>query len=393
MGVFVRCKTVQDVNWARQRALVRVDFNVPLDACSCITDDLRIRAVLPTLEYLLDEGASLVLMSHLGRPTAKDRDRLTLRPVADRLAKLLHRNVSLITNINAPPDNPDPDGQTVLMLENTRFHVGENGNDPDLARRFSQWGDIYVNDAFGSMHRAHASTSGVAQFMPAVAGLLVAKEIEFLSSLTSAPERPMVVLMGGAKINDKIEVIHNLMELADALLLGGGMSNTFLQALGHEMESSLVERSALHLARKILDAGRQKIQLPSDLQVGAAPERGTAYQTVGIDDIPRGWMALDIGEATVAHYANRIGSAATVFWNGPMGLSEVPPFNRGTDMLAQRLAELEGVTTVIGGGDSAAAVHRIGLAEAFSHVSTGGGATLEFLGGKILPGLSVLESA
>ncbi len=388
----MRYKTVKDVEWARQRALVRVDFNVPLDAHGCITDDIRIRAALPTLEYLLERGASLVLVSHLGRPKAEDRERLTLRPVADRLAQILHRNVSLVTDIDATPDSTDPNDQAIMLLENTRFHKGEIENDPDLARRFSRWGDIYVNDAFGSMHRAHASTLGVARFLPAVAGLLVAKEIHFLSPLTSAPERPLVVLMGGAKISDKIEVIQNLMKLVDAFLLGGGMANTFLQALGHDMGSSLVEQGALHLAKEILDAGRQQIQLPSDLQVGAAPELDTAYQTVGVDEVPRGWMALDIGEATVAHYANRIGNAATVFWNGPMGLSEVPPFNRGTDMLARCLAELKDVTTVIGGGDSAASVRRIGLAEAFSHVSTGGGATLEFLAGKTLPSLSILKS-
>ena len=386
------CQSVRDVAWAGQRALVRVDFNVPQDAAGQVADDTRLRAVLPTLQYLLAEGASLVLMSHLGRPQPDNQARFTLLPVAERLAQLLHRKVCLITDIDSSPTMANPQEPAVLMLENTRFHAGETRNDPDLAQRFSQWGDVYVNDAFGSMHRAHASTVGVGRFLPAVAGLLVAREIQFLSPLLAEPERPMVALMGGAKISDKIEIIFNLLELVDVFLLGGGMANTFLLAQGHDMAASLVERDVLHQARDILAAGGDKIHLPADLQVGAAPAEGTAHRTVNVDAVPAGWLALDIGEATIAHYANRLAGAATVFWNGPMGLAEVPPFDRGTRLLAQCLSELKGATTIVGGGDSAAAVHRANLTDTFSHVSTGGGATLEFMGGKELPGLQALNS-
>ncbi len=388
----MQCQSVRDVAWAGQRALVRVDFNVPQDAAGQITDDTRLRATLPTLQYLLAEGASLVLMSHLGRPQPDDQARFTLLPVAERLARLLHREMCLITDLDSSPAMANPQDQAVLMLENTRFHAGETRNDPDLAQRFSQWGDVYVNDAFGSMHRAHASTVGVARFLPAVAGLLVAREIQFLSPLLSAPERPLVALMGGAKISDKIEIIFNLLERVDVFLLGGGMANTFLLAQGHDMAASLVERDVVHRARDILAAGGDKIHLPADLQVGAVPAAGTAHRTVNVDAVPTDWLALDIGEATIAHYANRLAGAATVFWNGPMGMAEVPPFDQGTRLLAQCLSELEGTTTIVGGGDSAAAVHRAGLTDAFSHVSTGGGATLEFVGGKELPGLQALNS-
>jgi len=385
-------KSVRDVAWAGRRALVRVDFNVPQDAAGHVTDDTRLRAVLPTLQYLLAEGASLVLMSHLGRPEPDDQARFTLRPVAARLAQLLHRTVHLITALDPARDALRPHDQAVLMLENTRFHAGETRNDPDLAQCFSRWGDVYVNDAFGSMHRAHASTVGVAQFLPAVAGLLVMREIKFLQPLISAAARPMVALMGGAKISDKIEVIRNLLARVDVLLLGGGMANTFLLAQGHDMAASLVEGDVLHRARNMLEAGASKMHLPVDLHVGAAPEAGTPHRTVDVDAVPAGWLALDIGEATIAHYANRLAGAATIFWNGPMGLAEVPPFDQGTNRLAQRLAELTEATTIVGGGDSAAAVHRAGLTDAFSHISTGGGATLEFVGGKALPGLQVLNS-
>ena len=277
------------------------------------------------------------------------------------------------------------------MLENTRFHVGESKNDPNFARFLSEWGDIFVNDAFGSMHRSHASTVGVTKFLPAVAGLLVAEEIKYLNPLTSNPRKPLVVLLGGAKISDKIGVIDNLMDSVDTFLLGGGMANTFLQAKGFNMAASLVEGDALPLACEILKRGREKIHLPTDLHAGASPEAGTLHQTVDVDEVPAGWLALDIGEASIAHYANRLAGAATVFWNGPMGLSEVPPFDTGTIRMAHCLSELKGATTIIGGGDSAAAIHMAGLADAFSHVSTGGGATLEFVGGKDLPGLQALD--
>lgn len=384
-------KSVRDVKWTGQRALVRVDFNVPQDAGGHITDDVRIKAALPTLQYLLRRNTPLVLMSHLGRPQYSNESRFTLQPIADRLAQLLKLEVHLVTDAGKSPSLPRKEFPGVLILENTRFLMGEVENDLKLAERLSKWGDIFVNDAFGSMHRSHASTVGIAEFLPAVAGLLVSEEIKYLSPLISSPEKPLVAILGGAKVSDKIGVFHTLLDLVDAFLLGGGMANTFLQAGGIDMAASLVEREALPKAREILRKGRGKIHLPTDFLVGAAPEAGTAHRNVGADEVPNGWLALDIGEASIAHYANRIAGAATVFWNGPMGLSEVPPFDKGTAKLAQCISEMKGATTIVGGGDSAAAIRKAGLEQSFSHVSTGGGATLEFVGGMELPGLQALD--
>lgn len=383
-----------DMVWRGRRALVRVDFNVPQDEAGNITDDTRIRAALPTIAWLQAQGASQVLMSHLGRPQAGTGTCCSLQPVAAHLSSLLGQPVPLITAIEAPESlarvRALAPGQ-ILMLENTRFQPGETRNEAHLAQLYSQYGDVYVNDAFGSMHRAHASTAGVAAGLPAVAGLLVHRELTFLAPLLTNPRTPGVILMGGAKISDKIRVIHNLLQHMDTLLIGGGMANTFLKAQGHEVGDSLIEASALPLARQLLREEGHRIQVPIDVHIGRAAAPDTERRMVPADAIPAGWMALDIGEATIAHYANRLAGAATVFWNGPMGVSEIPPFDTGTTALAGCIAGLEDAVTIIGGGDSGAAVHRAGLAEAFSHVSTGGGACLEFLSGTPLPGLVALD--
>lgn len=387
-------KTVRDVSWRARRALVRVDFNAPQDADGRITDASRIAAALPTLEYLLAQGASrITLMSHLGRPRPGEETRYTLRPVAERLAALLQRPVPLIASLDSPLPDPSPPAAPVLLLENTRFHDGETQNDAALARRYSRFGDAFVNDAFGSLHRAHASTVGVAHCLPAVAGLLVAKELRYLSPLLSQPRAPTVALMGGAKISDKIAVVHRLLEQVDALLIGGGMANVFLQAQGHDMGASRVEKEALPDAQALLRQAGDKIQLPTDVHAARAVSAAAERRMTSVEAVPPGWMALDIGEATIAHFANRLAGAATIFWNGPMGIVEVPPFDAGTTALAQRMAECREAVTIIGGGDSSAAVHKAGLAAAFTHVSTGGGATLQFLAGQELPGLAALADA
>ena len=402
MGARRRCrrtravnkKTVRDVSWRARRALVRVDFNVPQDADGRITDASRIAAALPTLDYLLAQGASrITLMSHLGRPRPGEETRYTLRPAAERLAALLQRPVQLIADLDSPWPASSPAAERILLLENTRFHAGETRNDDALARRYSRFGDAFVNDAFGSLHRAHASTVGVAHCLPAVAGLLVAKELRYLSPLLSQPRAPTVALMGGAKISDKIAVIHRLLEQVDALLIGGGMANVFLQAQGHDMGASRVEKEALPDAQALLRQAGGKIHLPTDVHAARAVSASAERRMTPVAAVPPGWRALDIGEATIAHFANRLAGAATVFWNGPMGIVEVPPFDAGTTALAQCLAQCRAAVTIIGGGDSSAAVHKAGLAAAFTHVSTGGGATLAFLAGQELPGLAALADA
>ncbi len=383
-------KTLVQVDWTQQRALVRVDFNVPLDKAGRIRDDMRIRASLPTLQYLLHHGASLVLLSHLGRPASAADTHYSLKPVAERLAQLLQRPVSFIPELRQSGDHQRPAG-TVAMLENTRFHAGETTNDSELAYAFSQYGDVFVNDAFGSMHRAHASTVGIATLLPAVAGSLVAKELQYLAPLLTHPRAPAVAILGGAKISDKIQVIRNLLTTMDTLLIGGGMANTFFRAQGYETGDSLVEDSAVPVARALLDEAGTKLYLPVDLHAAQAFSTTAARQTVAVDSLAPGWMALDVGPATIAHFTNRLAGAATVFWNGPMGVTELVPFDHGTVALAQCVAGLSDAITIIGGGDSAAAIHAAGLDQAFSHVSTGGGACLAYLAGQDLPGLSALH--
>ena len=389
-----RKKTIREVSWEGKRALVRVDFNVPISSDGRVGDDTRIRATLPTLKFLRTHGASLVLLSHLGRPNGRPDPRYSLRPVAQRLSQLLDADVRFpgaVTGAHAEAAAADLDRGELLLLENTRFDPGETSNDPALSAALARLGDLFVNDAFGSAHRAHASTTGVAAHLPSVAGLLMEKELTYLGEALEDPKRPFIAILGGAKVSDKIAVIEQLLQKVDAILIGGGMANTFLAAAGCQMGASLVESEVLDTARALHSTGEDVIQLPVDLTVADSFSADAVYRTVSVTEIPTGWMALDIGEATVAHFANRLAGARTVLWNGPMGVFELPPFARGTVAIAEMLAGLTQATTIVGGGDSAAAVQQVGLAERISHVSTGGGASLEFLEGKLLPGVAALD--
>ncbi|HXE71589.1 MAG TPA: phosphoglycerate kinase [Candidatus Nitrosotenuis sp.] len=386
--------TIRDMDVAGKRVLVRVDFNVPLEG-GRVTDDSRIRAALPTLRYLLDRGAALILMSHLGRPKGKPRPEFSLAPVAEHLARLLGRPVQMAPDcvgeaVAAMARTLQP-GQ-VLMLENLRFHPEEEANDPDFAARLAALGEIYVNDAFGAAHRAHASTQGVARYLPALAGFCMESELTQLGSILTSPDRPFVVVLGGAKVSDKLGVLESLVERADRLLIGGGMAFTFLAARGLEVGSSLCERELLEKAREIEEkaSGRGvQLVLPVDVVVAARPEPGIPCAVVAVDQIPAGQMGLDIGPRTVEIFRTALADARTVFWNGPMGVFEVPPFDRGTLEVARAVAASQ-ARSVVGGGDSVAALHQTGLADQITHVSTGGGASLEFLEGRELPGVAAL---
>jgi phosphoglycerate kinase len=390
----MRKQTIRDIDWQGKRALVRVDFNVPQDDEGHVTDDARIQAALPTLNYLREQGASLVLMSHLGRPKGGPDPKYSMRPVAEHLEAILGqpvRFVEEVTGAEAEAAAQSLQPGEILVLENTRFDPRETKNDAALSKELAKLGDIFVNDAFGSAHRAHASTTGVAAQLPAVAGFLMEKELEYLGGVLENPERPFVAIMGGAKISDKIAVIEKLLEKVDVILVGGGMANTFLAAAGYHMGKSLVEEEAVATAQKLMRIGAGRIYLPVDLRVADQFSADAGSRIVSIDEVPDGWMALDIGVATVAHYANRLSGARTVVWNGPMGVFEFPAFARGTVAIADILANLNNATTVIGGGDSAAAVRQAGLEDRMSHISTGGGASLEFLEGRELPGVAALN--
>jgi phosphoglycerate kinase len=386
-------KTIRDIDFKHKRLLVRVDFNVPLKDGK-VTDDTRIRAALPTIKYLIEGGGEVVLCSHLGRPKGGPDPKFSLAPAAARLSELLGQSVPLVADcVGIVAENAAAEmlpGQ-VILLENVRFHPEEEKNDPVFAQRLSVLADFYVNDAFGSAHRAHASTEGVAKYLPAVAGFLMEKEIEYLGQAVSNPKHPYVAILGGAKISDKIGVIENLLTKSDKLLIGGGMANTFFKAQGIEMGDSLVEDSSLDTARALLAQGGEKIILPVDAVLGDQFDAGARKQTVSVKDgVPAGWWLLDIGPQTVARFGEALKGAALVVWNGPMGVFEFPAFAQGTNAVAKLVAEC-GATTVIGGGESVAAVEQAGLADKMSHLSTGGGASLEMLEGKILPGLAALQ--
>ena len=386
-------KSIREIDWQGKRALVRVDFNVPLNNGQ-IGDDARIQAALPTINYLLEQGAAVILMSHLGRPKGRIDPALSLAPVAEHLGDLLDGPVQFCAVTTGPAAEAAAQALTagqVLLLENSRFDPREKANDGEMSRQLAALGDVFVNDAFGSAHRAHASTTGVAELMPAVAGFLMQKELDYLGGALQAPASPFVAILGGAKISDKIGVIEALLGKVDAILIGGGMANTFLAAAGNAMGDSLVESESLALAGELMQQGAGIIQVPVDLRIASAFSADAENRVVGVDDVPDGWMALDIGPATIAHYANRLAGAGTVVWNGPMGVFELPPFAQGTVAIAEILAELAHATTIIGGGDSAAAVRQAGLETKMSHVSTGGGASLEFLEGKELPGVAALD--
>jgi phosphoglycerate kinase len=389
----VNKKTIRDIDAQGKRVLVRVDFNVPLEG-GIITDDTRIRAALPTIQYLLDGGATLILCSHLGRPKGQVVDDLRMDPVAHRLSELLDRPVSKLDDCIGPEVEAAVQATQpgdVILLENTRFQPGETKNDPALAGQLAALADLYVNDAFGSAHRAHASTEGVAHRLPAVAGFLMEKELEFLGGALALPAHPFIAILGGAKISDKIGVIENLLGQVDALLIGGGMANTFLKADGYDVAESLVEEDSLDTARDLIGRAGDDLVLPVDVTVADRFAADAFAQVVAVGSVPRGWRILDIGPRTLELFHERLAGARTVVWNGPMGVFEFPKFAQGTEAVARMLADLPEATTIIGGGDSAAAVQRSGLADRMSHISTGGGASLEFLEGKTLPGVAALQ--
>jgi phosphoglycerate kinase len=385
-------KTIRDVDVRGKKILVRVDFNVPLKNGE-VLDDTRIRAALPTLRYLLERDASLLLCSHLGRPKGKPDPALSLKPVASRLQTLLGRPVAFAEDCIGPvarraAENLPKGG--VLLLENTRFHPGEKKNDPEMAKELAALAELYVNDAFGSAHRAHASTEGVAKYLPAVAGLLMEKELRYLGEAIESPAHPFVAILGGAKISDKIGVIQNLLHKADVVLIGGGMANTFFRAQGYPMGDSLVEEDALETARNLLETAGKQLRLPVDVVIADDFRADANLRVMEMAAIPDGWRVLDVGEETVAAYAKVISKAKTVVWNGPMGVFEFPAFAKGTFGIARALADSDAVS-IVGGGESVAAIKAAGLAESITHISTGGGASLEMLEGKTLPGVAALE--
>ena len=385
-------KTVRDIEVEAKRVLVRVDFNVPL-AGGRVTDDTRIRAALPTINYLLDHRAKVILMSHLGRPKGKVVGELRLDPVAERLAELLDRPVRKLDDCIGPEVEAavaEMQPGDVILLENTRFHPEERANDPAFARKLASLADVFVNDAFGAAHRAHASTVGVAEYLPSVAGFLMEKEIAVLGQALAAPEHPFVAILGGAKISSKIGVIDNLLTKVDGLLIGGGMANTFLKAQGHEVGQSLVEDDSLDVARETLERAGKKLTLPVDAVVADRFDAEADSKVVPVDQVPNDWLILDIGPGTVELFKRELAGARTVVWNGPLGVFEFPRFAAGTEAIARFLADLK-ATTIIGGGDVVAAVGQAGVADRIAHVSTGGGASLEFLEGKVLPGVAALD--
>jgi phosphoglycerate kinase len=390
-------KTIRDVDVQGKRVIVRVDFNVPLKERQ-VADDTRIEAALPTIEYLLEHGAAVILMSHLGRPKGEVVDDLKMDPVAERLSELLGQPVNKLDDCIGPEVEKAVGAMEpgdVILLENTRFHAEEKANDPGFAAELAALGEVYVDDAFGAVHRAHASTEGVAQAMrekgrPAVAGLLVEKELESLGKAVEDPEHPFVAILGGAKVSGKISVIESLLERCDRLLIGGGMANTFFLAMGYEMGDSLVEEDAVSTARSLVDRAAGKLVLPVDVVIADAFDNSAQTKVVAPNEVPSGWRILDIGPKTVATFESALKDARTVTWNGPLGVFEMPMFATGTFDIARLLAELD-ATTIVGGGESAAAVQQIGLADQMTHVSTGGGASLQFLEGKALPGVEALD--
>ena len=389
-------KTIEDIQVSGKKVLVRCDFNVPLDADKNITDETRINAALPTIKYLLDHKAAVILCSHLGRPKGEFNMKYSLAPVAKRLSEKLGFEVKLAKDVIGPDAKKlaaEVKPGEAILLENVRFHAEEEKNDPAFAKELASMAEIYVSDAFGTVHRAHASTAGVADYLPAVAGFLIGKELNFLGKAVTDPERPFVAILGGAKVKDKIGVITNLLEKVDTLIIGGGMAYTFMKAQGGTIGDSLVDDERLGLALEIIDKAKSKgvnLLLPVDTVIADAFEGYTEIKTCKAGQVPDGWQGLDIGPETVKLFSEAIKTAKTVVWNGPMGVFENPDFAKGTLAIATAMAE-SNATTIIGGGDSAAAVTQMGLASKMSHISTGGGASLEFLEGKTLPGVAALN--
>ena len=390
-------KTIRDINWAGKTAVMRCDFNVPLKD-GVITDDTRIKASLPSIQYLIDNGARIVLMSHLGRPKGKANPEFSLAPVAVRLSEYLGKEVKFVPSDVVVDSNVKKaaselaDGE-VMLIENVRFRAEEEKNDPGFAAELSELGDVFVQDAFGTSHRAHASTTGIAKYIPAVSGFLIEKELKFLGSAVDDPVRPFAAIMGGAKVKDKIPVITNLLDKVDMLIIGGGMAYTFFKAQGYSIGKSLLDEEGLSLAADILklaDEKGVKFMLPVDVVAADEFSNDSPYDVYDVDKIPEDKMGMDIGPKTIALYSEALAQAKTIVWNGPMGVFEMENFAVGTRAIAECLAGLD-ATTVIGGGDSAAAVTQFGLADKMTHISTGGGASLEFLEGKELPGIAVIE--
>jgi len=385
-------KTVKDIDLKGKRVIMRVDFNVPMDK-GVVTDDKRIKASLPTIKFVLDQGAALILMSHLGRPKGGPDPEFSLKPAAEVLAGLLGKPVQMAPDCIGPEVEKMAKALKpgdVLMLENTRFHPEEEKNDLELAKKMAALADVYVNDAFGSAHRAHSSTEGIARYLPAVSGFLMEQELEYLGRAVSNPERPYVAILGGAKISDKILVVETLLSKCDKLIIGGGMANTFLAAKGYNMQDSLVEAVSVETAKTIMAKAGEKLILPVDAVIADKFEAEADSQVVDADKIPEGWRMMDIGPKSIELFKSALAGAKLIVWNGPMGVFEMPKFAEGTFAIAKLLAE-SGATTVIGGGDSASAVKKAGVAKQMTHVSTGGGASLEFLEGKELPGVAALN--
>ncbi|HOA42083.1 MAG TPA: phosphoglycerate kinase [Bacillota bacterium] len=391
-------KTIRDIDVRGKRVILRCDFNVPLDEKGQITDDSRIRASLPTIKYLIEKGAKIIVMSHLGRPKGEPDMKYSMEPVAERLSSLLGQEVLFRSEPRVVTDEIHESaawlkpGQ-VLLLENVRFRKEETKNDPSFSKELAKLADIFVNDAFGSAHRAHCSTTGIAEYLPGVSGLLLEKELEFLGETVNNPRRPFLAILGGAKVSDKIPVIENLLDKVDVLIIGGGMAYTFLKAQGYEIGKSLLEEDKIEMALTLFAKAKERgvtLLLPVDILAAKEFSNDAEAAYYDIDSIPKDWMGLDIGEKTVELFKGEIEKAATVVWNGPMGVFEMPNFSKGTKAIADALAASQ-ATTIIGGGDSAAAVRQFGLADKMTHISTGGGASLEFLEGKILPGVAALQ--
>ena len=388
-------KTVRDIDLKNKKVLVRCDFNVPMDENRNITDNRRIVAALPTIKYLLEQNCKIVLCSHLGRPKGEFKEEFSLKPVAKELSRLLGKDVIMANDVIGPDAKNKAENLKngeIMLLENVRFHREETDNDPNFSKELASFGEIFVNDAFGTAHRAHASTEGVTKYLPAVSGFLIEKELKFLGEALNNPERPFVAILGGAKVSDKIDVIDSLLEKVDTLMIGGGMAYTFFKAQGYEVGNSLCEPDKCDLALKLMEKAKEKnvkFMLPIDTKIGKEFKPDTESKTVGWKEIPEGWEGFDIGEKTIEMFKEELKNAKTVIWNGPLGLFEFDQFAIGTNEIAKDLATLN-ATTIIGGGDSAAAVEKAGLGDKMTHISTGGGASLEFLEGKKLPGIEAL---
>ncbi len=393
---YLNKRTVEDIDVAGKRVLLRCDFNVPLDDECNITDTKRIDEAIKTINYLLKNNAKVILCSHLGRPKGEFNLKYSLKPVAVYLSKVLGKNVVLASDVvgeSAKKVVENLREDEVCMLENLRFEKGETQNDPEFSKKLASLADIYVNDAFGTCHRAHSSTAGVAEYLPSACGFLIKKEITIMSQVLENPKRPFVAIIGGAKVSDKIEIINSLLNKVDVLIIGGGMSYTFMNALGYSVGNSLCEKDKLEIAKEIMTRAKEKgvkLVLPVDTVIGKEFSENTEYCTVDMDRISENWMGLDIGNRTVQLFSNVINKAGTVIWNGPMGVFEWSNFSKGTVEIARAIAE-SGAVSIIGGGDSAAAAEKFGFADKITHISTGGGASLEFLKGGELPGLSALD--